>query len=115
MSCLSEILKQRRKVLGLTLAQIAEKVGVTEATVQRWESGNIKTLRYDKVTKLAEVLKVSPSSIMGWEEAEEKNKPAEPELDELDKEFIRLAARLTPEQKRRQLEVLQDIVGQKDT
>lgn len=68
MSSLSEILKKRRKELGLTLAQIAEKMGVTEATVQRWESGNIKSLRHGKIAKLAEVLDVSPASIMGWDE-----------------------------------------------
>ena len=46
---------------------------------------------------------------------QEKNKPAESELDELDKELLRLAAQLTPEQKRRQVETLRDIVGKKDT
>ena len=34
---LSSVLKTRRKELGLTLAQIADKIGVTEATVQRWQ------------------------------------------------------------------------------
>lgn len=60
------VLKRRRKELGLTLAQIAEQMGVAEATVQRWESGNIKSVRYDKIDKLAEILKVNPASFMGW-------------------------------------------------
>lgn len=67
MSELSSILKQRRRELGLTLAQIADEMGVTEATVQRWESGNIKTIRYEKISKLADILNISPSSLMGWE------------------------------------------------
>lgn len=67
MSSLSSILKQRRKELGLTLAQIADMMGVAEATVQRWESGNIKTVRHEKIGKLAEILKVSPAALMGWE------------------------------------------------
>ena len=45
---------------------------------------------------------------------QEKNKPTEQELDELDLELLRLAAQLTPEQKRRQVETLRDIVGKKD-
>lgn len=69
MTRLSTILKQRRKELGLTLAQIADAMNVTEATVQRWESGNIKNIRYDKIGKLAEVLKVSPALLMGWNDA----------------------------------------------
>lgn len=69
MTQLSTILKQRRKELGLTLSQIADAMNVTEATVQRWESGNIKNIRYDKIGKLAEVLKVSPALLMGWNDA----------------------------------------------
>lgn len=66
MSALSKILKKRRKELGLTLAQVADAVGVTEATVQRWESGNIKTVRYEKLAPLSSLLGVSPADLMGW-------------------------------------------------
>lgn len=75
MSQLSTTLKQRRKELGLTLAQIADAMGVTEATVQRWESGNIKSIRYEKIGKLAEVLKISPAILMGWDDASNPNIP----------------------------------------
>jgi len=68
LDCLSSLLQQRRKELGLTLAQVAEKMGVTEATVQRWESGNIKSVRYERLERLAEVLHVSPSALMGWDQ-----------------------------------------------
>lgn len=69
MSELSAILKKRRKELGLTLAQIADEMGVAEATVQRWESGNIKTIRHEKIGKLADLLKVTPATLMGWSES----------------------------------------------
>ena len=32
---------ERREALGLTLAQLADRMGVSEATVQRWEAGVI--------------------------------------------------------------------------
>lgn len=64
---LSTVLRRRRKELGLTLLQVAEAVGVTEATVQRWESGNIKSVRHKNIGKLADVLKVSPATLMGWD------------------------------------------------
>lgn len=75
MGSLSSVLKQRRKELGLTLLQIADAVGVTEATVQRWESGNIKSVRHEKIAKLAEILNVSPATLMGWEETSEALHP----------------------------------------
>ena len=65
---ISSVLKAKRKELGLTLAQIAEKIGVTEATVQRWESGNIKSLRHERIAKLADILGVTPAVLMGWDE-----------------------------------------------
>ena len=68
MNTLSSVLKKRRKELGLTLAQIADVMGVAEATVQRWESGNIKSVRHEKIARLAEVLRVTPATLMGWEE-----------------------------------------------
>lgn len=69
MEKLSIVLKKRRKELGLTLAQIAEMMGVSEATVQRWESGNIKSVRYEKMDKLAEILRVNPAAFMGWDDS----------------------------------------------
>lgn len=75
MTQLSTILKQRRKELGLTLAQIADAMNVTEATVQRWESGNIKNIRYEKIGKLADVLKVPPALLMGWKDSGNSNLP----------------------------------------
>ena len=72
MSDLSNVLALRRRELGLTLAQIADHVGVTEATVQRWESGNIKQLRQENIVRLAGILKVSPAVLMGWDGPEQK-------------------------------------------
>lgn len=69
MDNLSSVLRRRRRELGLTLSQIADMMGVAEATVQRWESGKIKSVRHEKINRLAEVLKVSPASLMGWENA----------------------------------------------
>lgn len=65
MNPVSNILKNRRKELGLTLSQIADKMGVSEATVQRWESGNIKSLRQERIGPLSEILRVSPAVLMG--------------------------------------------------
>ena len=65
---ISKKLKNRRKELGLTMLEIAQKVGVSEATVSRWESGDIANMRRDKIASLANALNVTPAYIMGWEE-----------------------------------------------
>ena len=62
---MNNFLKARRKELKLTMLQVAEYVGVSEATISRWESGNIANMKRDKIAKLAEILQVRPSAIMG--------------------------------------------------
>lgn len=62
-----DIIKTNRSKLGLTLDDIARFVGVSGATVSRWESGDIENIRRDKIAKLAEILRVTPSYLMGWE------------------------------------------------
>lgn len=52
---------------GLTLLEVAERLGKTEATIQRYESGNIKNLKNDTIEDLASVLNVSPAYLMGWD------------------------------------------------
>lgn len=61
-------LKLRRKELALTMLDVAKKVGVSEATVSRWESGDIANMRRDKIASLAKALLVSPSFIMDCDE-----------------------------------------------
>lgn len=66
---LKDILKIRRKELNLTLEDVAKHIGVGKATVQRWESGNIGDPRRDKIEKLAEILEISPVTLVrgNWE------------------------------------------------
>lgn len=62
-------LRERRQQLGLTLEEVAQAVGVSKSTVQKWESGTIEDMRLAKAAGLAKVLKVSPLWIMGISES----------------------------------------------
>ena len=61
-----ELLKSRRKELGFTMKELAEKVGVSEATISRWESGDIANMKRNRIAKLSDALEISPAAIMGW-------------------------------------------------
>ena len=74
---MSDISKNRRDELNLTLLDITKKVGISEATVQRYESGQIRNIRQDKIDKLAAALQLTPAQLFGWEDVqseEAKNK-----------------------------------------
>ena len=63
---LAKILETRNvKNWDLLYLEIANKIGVTEATVQRWESGEIKTLRPGAhLPNWQKDLEVSPAQLM---------------------------------------------------
>ena len=61
-------IREIRKSKGMTLLQLAERLGVSESTVQRYESGNIKNLKYETMTDLSIIFNCSPSYLMGWDE-----------------------------------------------
>jgi len=68
-------IRELREKCGLTQREVANAVGVTEATVSRWESGHINNMRRDKIQSLAKILQVSPLVIMGMKE---QDPPAAP-------------------------------------
>lgn len=85
MSILNERIKQRRLALNFTLLYVAEQLGVKEATVQRYESGDIKNIKHETITQLANILKCSPAYLMGWENSVSETSF---HLNDLEKEII---------------------------
>ena len=67
-------IKERRTELGMTLRELADKVGVSESTVSRWETGNIANMRRNKIEALANALGVSPLKIAWMDDASEIEK-----------------------------------------
>ena len=64
-------IKQRRLALDLTLEQLGEMVGVGKSTVRKWETGDIKNMRRDKIALLANALDMSPSELVNENEQPE--------------------------------------------
>ena len=67
-------LKKRREELNLSQESVAESIGVTKATVSKWEKGDIANMKRDKIALLAKVLKVSPLSILGLEDVSDSDR-----------------------------------------
>lgn len=63
-----ERIKLRRKELDLTADDVAEALGVSRATIYRYESAAIEKLPTSIINPLAKVLRCSPSYLMGWDE-----------------------------------------------
>lgn len=65
-----ERIKSRREELGLTVDEVAAKLGKHRATIYRYESNDIENFPADVLVPLSHVLETTPAYLMGWETAE---------------------------------------------
>lgn len=106
MTKLNERIKESRLARGFTLAQVADSIGVKEATAQRYESGDIKNIKHETISNLAELFSVSPAYLMGWTDDpylhdEKKAVPSRRDgLSPLDIQLMDLLSFLTDDQKK---------------
>lgn len=92
---IKDVIRQRRLEKGLTMKELAIKVGVSEATVSRWESGDIATMKQTKIGALSKALGISPAIFV-------KGSPApadQPELTAQEKNHLDKYRQLTDDNK----------------
>ena len=63
---IGERIKTARMALGYSAEQVAAFLGVSPATVYRYENGDISKLPSKFIKPLADYLCVTPSYLMGW-------------------------------------------------
>jgi repressor LexA len=61
-------IKTRRKALGYSAEDLAAIIGVSPATIYRYESADIMNMRSDKLNPIAKALRTTPAYLMGWED-----------------------------------------------
>lgn len=81
---LKERLKSSRKHAGLTQAQVADTVGLTQATYSQLERGIVKST--SKIVEIANLLKVNPT----WLATGEGSMENKPTIDELRNEIAKI-------------------------
>ena len=59
-------IKQRRIKLGLTVEELAKKIGKSRATIYRYENGDIENMPTPILEPLAKALETTPADLMGW-------------------------------------------------
>lgn len=63
-----ERIKKQRLKRNLTLREVADALGVKEATAQRYESGEIKNLKHETVLEMAKLFGCTPAHLLGLEQ-----------------------------------------------
>ena len=59
-------IESRRKELELTLADVANEVGVAASTIQRYEKGHFDKIKMPVIEAIAEALQVNPDWLLGY-------------------------------------------------
>jgi Predicted transcriptional regulator len=105
MAILNDRIREMRIKRGYTLAYVAEKLGIKEATMQRYESGEIKNIKHETITSLSEILNCSPSYLMGWEQSI----TPEPSYEDVEQLIARGGKDFSTEQKMRLIKLLSEL------
>ena len=84
-----EKIKQKRKQMGMSQEELAQKLGISKVSVCWYENGE-RTPKYDVFIKLSEILKISLNELSGREVnvISEKGKPYNVKLSKRDIEII---------------------------
>lgn len=56
---------ERRSQLGLTMDDVAQRIGVAKSTIQRYEKGQIQKIKLPVIESIAAALSVNPDWIIG--------------------------------------------------
>lgn len=73
---------QLRKQNNLTQQQLADRLGLSKATIALYESGKTENIKGENLIKMSDVLDASPSYIMGWSTIRHEITPREEKLVE---------------------------------
>lgn len=68
-----ERIKQRRIELGLSVDEVAEKLGKNRATIYRYESNDIENFPVGTLEPLAKILETTPAQLIGWNYDDSEN------------------------------------------
>lgn len=61
-------IKERRELIKMSQVELAEKMGVSKQTLYKYENNVVTNIPSDKIQIVAQILDISPSYLMGWED-----------------------------------------------
>lgn len=61
-------IRSKRIEKSMTMEQLGNLVGVQKSAVNKWEHGIVKNMKRSIISKLANILDVSPAWLMGFDE-----------------------------------------------
>ena len=73
-----DLIKNSRLAKDLTMKELADKVGVSEGTISRWESGEVANMKRNSIIALAKALSIAPSALVDCSNVDDEQAPDSP-------------------------------------
>lgn len=102
-----------RKLSDLTLKQVADKVGITEATMQKYEKGLIKRVDIEMLESIANAINTTVDRLTGWLSKEEEQKAHEERVAQKHKKWEDIYNSLTDDGQKAVNEIMMAIKTKK--
>ena len=91
-------IRTKRKEMGMSVDELAARLGKDRSTVYRYEKGDIENLPLDVLEPIANALNTTPAALMGWVAEESGQRTAELaqlyKRMRLDDDFYRMVQKL---------------------
>ena len=89
-----ENIRYYRKAKDMTMKEVATLCNVTEATMQKYETGQIKKFDIEMLLNIAKAIDATPEQLTGWLSEEEKEKAHEKRITDRENKWITLYKKL---------------------
>ena len=70
MNNLGNKIKELRELNNLSKTELGDLLNVTMETIYKYENNIIKNIPINNIVKLAEIFRISPSYLLGWNDSE---------------------------------------------
>lgn len=98
----AERIAEARQYRGMTLTEVAEKVGIDKSTIMRYEKCQVKKMRLPVIEAIARALDVNPAWIVGKADrqlvSDSADKPLDGDLTKRQTEILSATSDLTDEE-----------------
>lgn len=102
---MGERIKRLRIERGMTQEELGKAVGLQRAAINKYEKGIVENIKRTTIVKLAEVLRTTPSYLIGYEDDEEVS-----ELTAIQEELMEKIFELTPDNQRTLIGIVETLL-----
>jgi len=71
MNTMGSRIHEKRMERGLTMKELADRIGVQASAVNKWEKGIVENIKRSTIQQMADIFECSPAWLLGYDEPED--------------------------------------------